>query len=420
VASDTSGSRGSIVASLILNADPFEAGLKTGEDAARRASGSIGASLDRINKKQLNVAATSLLKNFVSPAALAVAGASMATDLIAGFSTGKFKNWEEAGRGLMEALKTGIESIPIVGTFAKLGEAIGNAAFGIDKANASLAETNKQIAATDILVKSLNDNNKYKIDSEQAVQKRISDIGKSAKVKELEAFKANLLAQDKIILDNEIKQYNSSLKVIEKKIKVQQGPMRGGGSRGGGFNSDVMVDNPNYLRDVNQQEADRNSMILKRKEEQENAFYYQVKNMREILDFEERANINEQKRLDGIKLEEQMRNQAVRAANELLEVERRQANVQAEANAKFSQHMADKKEAQTQDLKNAQQAQAMGLQDSATGVSSAIGNIKVAGTMDFTKSKEMELAQAQLASTVRQENELKSLAETMRKMGVTP
>jgi hypothetical protein len=82
--------------------------------------------------------------------------------------------------------------------------------------------------------------------------------------------------------------------------------------------------------------------------------------------------------------------------------------------------MADKKEAQTQDLKNAQQAQAMGLQDSATGVSSAIGNIKVAGTMDFTKSKEMELAQKQLDSTVRQENELKSLAETMRKMGVTP
>ena len=416
---DTSGSRGSIVASLILNADPYESTLMGAEDATRRASGSIGASLDRINKKQLNVAATSLLKNFVSPAALAVAGASMATDLIAGFSTGKFKNWEEAGRGLMESLKNGIESIPIVGTFAKLGEAIGNAAFGIDKANASLAETNKQIAATDTLVKSLNDNNKYKIDSEKEVQKRISDIGKSAKVKELEAFEANLIAQNKIILDNEIKQYNSSLKIVEKKIKVQQGPMRGGGGRGGGFNSDVMVDNPNYLRDVNQQEAERNSMILKRREEQESALFDQVKARRELLDIEERANINEQKRIDGIKLEEQMRNQAVKAANELLEVQRRQANVQAEANAKFNQHMADKIASETQDLKNAQQAQALALQDSATGVSSAIGNIKVAGTMDFTKSKEVEVAQKQLDSTVRSENELKSLNETLRKMGGT-
>lgn len=416
---DTSGSRGSIVASLILNADPFEAGLKTGEDAARRASGTIGASLDRINKKQLNVAATSVLKNFVSPAALAVAGASMATDLIAGFSTGKFKNWEEAGRGLMESLKTGIESIPIVGTFAKLGEAIGNAVFGIDEANASLAETNKQVALTDTLVKSLNANNKYKIDSEKEVQKRIDDIGKSAKVKELEAFKENLEAQNKINLDNEVKLFNSRQKVVEKKIKVQ-GQSGGTGEGGGGYVVQIEKDNPNYLRDINKQEADRNSFITKRKEEQESALFDQVKARRELLDIEERANINEQKRIDGIKLEEQMRNQAVKAANELLEVQRRQANVEAEANAKFNQHMADKIASETQNLTNAQQAQALALQDSATGVSSAIGNIKVAGTMDFTKSKEVEVAQKQLDSTVRSENELKSLNETLRKMGGTP
>ena len=412
---DTSGSRGSIVASLILNADPYEATLVGAEDATRRASGSIGASLDRINKKQLTVAATSLLKNFVSPAALAVAGASMATDLIAGFSTGKFKDWEQAGRGLMESLKNGIESIPIVGTFAKLGEAIGNAVFGIDEANASLAETNKQVALTDVLVKSLAANNKYKIDSEEAVQKRIDDIGKSAKVKELEAFKENLEAQNKIILDNEVKLFNSRQKVVEKKILIQ-GQSGGTGEGGGGYVVQIEKDNPNYLRDINKQEADRNSFITKRKEEQESALFDQVKARRELLDIEERANINEQKRIDGIKLEEQMRTQAVKAANELLEVQRRQANVEAESNAKFSQHMADKIASETQDLKNAQQAQALALQDSATGVSSAIGNIKVAGTMDFTKSKEVEVAQKQLDSTVRSENELKSLNETLRKM----
>jgi len=416
---DTSGSRGSIVASLILNADPFEAGLKTGEDAARRASGSIGASLDRINKKQLNVAATSLLKNFVSPAALAVAGASMATDLIAGFSTGKFKNWEEAGRGLMESLKTGIESIPIVGTFAKLGEAIGNAVFGIDEANASLAETNKQVALTDNLVKSLNANNKYKIDSEKEVQKRIDDIGKSAKVKELEAFKENLEAQNKINLDNEVKLFNSRQKVVERKIKVQ-GQSGGTGEGGGGYVVQIEKDNPNYLRDINKQEADRNSFITKRKEEQASALFDQVKARRELLDFEERANINEQKRLDGIKLEEQMRNQAVRAANELLEVQRRQANVQAESDAKFNQHMTDKIASETQDLKNAQQAQAMGLQDSATGVSSAIGNIKVAGSMDFSKSIEVEKAQKQLDATISTRDDVRKIEETLRKVMATP
>ena len=415
---DTSGSRGSIVASLILNADPFEAGLKTGEDAARRASGSIGASLDRINKKQLNVAATSLLKNFVSPAALAVAGASMATDLIAGFSTGKFKDWQEAGRGLMESLKTGIESIPIVGTFAKLGEAIGNAVFGIDQANASLAQTNKEVALTDTLVKSLAANNKYKIDSEEAVQKRIDDIGKSAKVKELEAFQANLEAQNKLVLDNEIALFNSKQQVVQRKIMVQ-GASGGTGEGGGGYQVQIEKDNPNYLAEINKQEALRNSFITKRKEEQASALFDSVKSMRETLDIEERANIAQTAKIQGQKDEAAARAKALSDAIALAEVQKRQAADQAAADAKFSQHMTDRIVADEASLQAAKETQALKLQDSATGLSSAIGNIKVAGTMDFTKSKEVEVAQKQLDSTVRSENELKSLNETLRKMGGT-
>jgi hypothetical protein len=418
VASDTSGSRGSIVASLILNADPFEAGLKTGEDAARRASGSIGASLDRINKKQLNVAATSLLKNFVSPAALAVAGASMATDLIAGFSTGKFKNWEQAGRGLMESLKTGIESIPIIGTFAKLGEAIGNAVFGIDQANASLAQTNKEVALTDTLVKSLAANNKYKIDSEEAVQKRIEDIGKSAKLKELEAYKASLEAQNKLNLENEVALFNSKQQVVQRKIMVQ-GASGGSGEGGGGYQVQIEKDNPNYLAEINKQEALRNSYITKRKEEQASALFDSVKSMRETLDIEERANIAQTAKIQGQKDEAAARAKALSDSIALAEVQKRQAADQAAADAKFSQHMTDRIVADEASLQAAKETQALKLQDSATGLSSAIGNIKVAGTMDFTKSKEVEVAQKQLDSTVRSENELKSLNETLRKMGGT-
>jgi hypothetical protein len=416
---DTSGSRGSIVASLILNADPFEAGLKTGEDAARRASGSIGASLDRINKKQLNVAATSLLKNFVSPAALAVAGASMATDLIAGFSTGKFKNWEEAGRGLMESLKTGIESIPIVGTFAKLGEAIGNAVFGIDQANASLAQTNKEVALTDTLVKSLAANNKYKIDSEEAVQKRINDIGKSAKVKELEAFQANLEAQNKLVLDNEIALFNSKQQVVQRKIMVQ-GASGGTGDGGGGYQVQIEKDNPNYLAEINKQEALRNSFITKRKEEQASALFDSVKSMRETLDLEERANIAQTAKIQGQKDEAAARAKALSDAIALAEVQKRQAADQAAADAKFSQHMTDRIVADEASLQAAKEAQALKLQDSATGVSSAIGNIKVAGTMDFTKSIEVEKAQKQLDATISTRDDVRKIEETLRKVMATP
>ena len=413
---DTSGSRGSIVASLILNADPYESTLMGAEDATRRASGSIGASLDRINKKQLNVAATSLLKNFVSPAALAVAGASMATDLIAGFSTGKFKNWEEAGRGLMESLKNGIESIPIVGTFAKLGEAIGNVVFGIDAANASLAETAKKISITDEMVKGFREKNNFIIADTQAINKRISDIGRSEMDKDMDKFKASQDAKNKINIDNIMKEW-------ETKQKLPQEMIRTAGPAGSGAytNSpqDVFIKNVNYENELAAIEKSRANF----KEEQAYKIALQAReeftNRRDLLKIEEQALIKQKAKTDAIELEAQMRNQAVRAANELLEVQRRQAQVQAEADAKFNQHMAEKIASETQDLKNAEQAQALRLQDSATGVSSSIGNIKVAGTMDFTKSKEVEVAQKQLDSTVRSENELKSLNETLRKMGGT-
>lgn len=416
---DTSGSRGSIVASLILNADPYESTLVSAEDATRRASGSIGASLDRINKKQLNVAATSLLKNFVSPAALAVAGASMATDLIAGFSTGKFKNWEEAGRGLMESLKTGIESIPIVGTFAKLGEAIGNAVFGIDQANASLAQTNKEVALTDTLVKSLAANNKYKIDSEEAVQKRIADIGKSAKLKELEDYKASLEAQNKLNLENEVALFNSKQQVVQRKIMVQ-GASGGTGEGGGGYQVQIEKDNPNYLAEINKQEALRNSFITKRKEEQASALFDSVKSMRETLDIEERANIAQTAKIQGQKDEAAARAKALSDAIALAEVQKRQAADQAAADAKFSQHMTDRIVADEASLQAAKEAQALKLQDSATGLSSAIGNIKVAGSMDFSKSIEVEKAQKQLDATVETRDNVRAIEETLRKVLAVP
>jgi len=413
------GNAGSIVASLILNADPFEAGLKTGEESARRASGSIGASLDRINQKQLNKASTDILKTFVSPAALAVAGASMATDLISGFSTGKFKDWEQAGRGMMESLKTGIESIPIVGTFAKLGEAIGNAVFGIDEANASLAETNKQVALTDTLVKSLAANNKYKIDSEEAVQKRIEDIGKSAKVKELETYKAGLEAQNKLNLENEVALFNSKQQVVQRKIMVQ-GASGGTGEGGGGYQVQVEKDNPNYLAEINKQEALRNSFITKRKEEQASALFDSVKSMRETLNLEERANIAQTAKIQGQKDEAAARAKTIEDAIKLGELQKKQAADQAEADTKFSQHMTDRIVSDEASLKVAQETQQLKLQDSATGVSSAIGNIKVAGAVDFSKSIEVEKAQKQLDATVATRESVRAIEETLRKVLATP
>jgi hypothetical protein len=409
------GNAGSIVASLILNADPFEAGLKTGEESARRASGSIGASLDRINQKQLNKASTDILKTFVSPAALVVAGASIATDLISGFSTGKFKDWEQAGAALMESLRTGIQSIPIVGTFAKLGEAIGNAAFGVDKANQSLIETNRQIGITDTLVKGLRETNDFRVKSAQDVQDRINKIGKSGITIEYDAYRKSLEDRDKLNLENIANEFDASRKAIPEKIRSTTERVGHGAS-----SHYKLIANPEFEKETNKRLAERAEYLAEQEQLLSGIRSEEMATMLEKLALEGRLTREQNEKIQGQKDAQALSNKAIADANTLLEINRRQANAEAEANAKFNQHMEDKLKADQLSLEMATQDHQMKVQDSATGVSSAIGNIKVAGAMDFSKSKDMEIAQKNLDSTIRSENELRSLNETLRKIGLTP
>ena len=197
---------GSIVASLILNADGFNAGIDAGIASAKKGSSSIGASLDSINKKQINQASTNILKNFVSPAALTVGGAAMATNLIKGFSTGAYKDWNEAGKGLMAQLSAGIKSIPIVGTFYELGEAMSKAFFGIDAEVAALEKVEKKTKEIIALVKLLGDEKNRVATQEEALQSRLDAQNKTSNQIELDAIKAKGEAAQKIITDGLVAQ----------------------------------------------------------------------------------------------------------------------------------------------------------------------------------------------------------------------
>ena len=82
--------------------------------------------------------------------------------------------------------------------------------------------------------------------------------------------------------------------------------------------------------------------------------------------------------------------------------------------------MTDRIVADEASLQAAKETQALKLQDSATGLSSAIGNIKVAGSMDFSKSIEVEKAQKQLDATVATRESVRAIEETLRKVLATP
>ena len=202
---------GSYTASLVLNADAYTAGAATAVAASKKMESTIGGTFDRISKKQISQATSDIIKNFLGPVALINMGTGIVTDLVKGISEGS-TTFENAGRKLMESLAKGLSDVPIVGGFVKLGEAIGNAFFGVDAANAMLEQSKNKIKEITGLVVLLQDAAKSKVDAEKSVQKQIDDMNKSASQKELELFTQTQKTKQDLIQKNLISELEARQK----------------------------------------------------------------------------------------------------------------------------------------------------------------------------------------------------------------
>ena len=202
---------GSYTASLVLNADAYTAGAATAVAASKKMESTIGGTFDRISKKQISQATSDIIKNFLGPVALINMGTGIVTDLVKGISEGS-TTFENAGRKLMESLAKGLSDVPIVGGFVKLGEAIGNAFFGVDAANSMLEQSKNKIKEITGLVVLLQDASKSKVDAEKSVQKQIDDINKSASQKELELFTQTQKTKQDLIQKNLISELEARQK----------------------------------------------------------------------------------------------------------------------------------------------------------------------------------------------------------------
>ena len=202
---------GSYTASLVLNADAYTAGAATAVAASKKMESTIGGTFDRISKKQISQATSDIIKNFLGPVALINMGTGIVTDLVKGISEGS-TTFENAGRKLMESLAKGLSDVPIVGGFVKLGEAIGNAFFGVDAANAMMEQSKNKIKEITGLVVLLQDASKSKVDAEKSVQKQIDDINKSASQKELELFTQTQKTKQDLIQKNLISELEARQK----------------------------------------------------------------------------------------------------------------------------------------------------------------------------------------------------------------
>ena len=453
---------GSIVASLILNADGFNAGIDAGIASAKKGSSSIGASLDSINKKQINQASTNILKNFVSPAALAVGGAAMATNLIKGFSTGAYKDWNEAGKGLMAQLSAGIKSIPIVGTFYELGEAMSKAFFGIDAEVAALEKIEKKTKEIIPLVKLLGDEKNRVATQEEALQARLDAQNKTANQIELDAIKAKGEAAQKVILDGLVAQKKAEIEAarIEKNTVVEKTYK---GARGIGSQAPRVIETTKEQAD-----ADFAALAKYKKAMEENAataVQIQVaeakrlqdeitgnqtlKDLNKKTDDEKQAAANDLSAiqlkahqvnmsardvmLDNLKtakgMTDEMKKQYVLAYDSIeaariskeLDTQRLDANNKVSKAAEDAATAGDSVDDAKAKLEMAKQKAESG---GATDVSTAIGGVKIQGSSDFSKNKAVQDAEEALAKAQETANNTQKTYEALydiaNKLGGSP
>jgi len=181
---------GSFVVNTYMNNDNFLAGIKTANAAVKSSEQTIGDSIARINAKQLKGAGSSFIKNFLGPAAAIDMGLKIGADLIKGFSTGIYKDVGDVGRAFGESFGKSIASVPIAGSAFEIGNAIGNWAWGVDKANAEIEKTKKLMSSLD----EQNKGNVEKFKANQAIvaaQEKIATQEKIDSQKRFEEFQAN-------------------------------------------------------------------------------------------------------------------------------------------------------------------------------------------------------------------------------------
>ena len=424
---------GSIVASLIVNADGAIAGFNAGTEAAKKAANSIGGSIARINSKQINAAATNLLKNFVSPAALAGAGASLLTDLVKGFSTGSTKTWEEAGMNLMHSLNKGLQSIPIVGEFGKLGEAIGNAFFGVDKANASIAETQIQIAKVDAVLKQLKSTADLTLSAEAKIRKETRQLNMTADAKELDDYQDKLDAELDMQLAAQLAVFDSTAGPSK---QILNETYSAGTGEGGGSRSSILVDNPLYEKQMDERIQARARVEKRVREDSAITFQIESDKIKEAQSQRAKAVKDEADFQKGIA-------EDIRLADEGYDEWKKQSDAEELARTKLlarvEKDLADERsdaldaavkaydeygDAQANFGNTVDEIKRKGAEDAknqsvTTGLQTAIGAVKVAGAQDFSVQKQIDLAKNALAESKRQSDLLKKISENLQPGKVT-
>ena len=377
--------KGKLEVDLYANPDPMIQGFMKGEQAAKRASGSIGDSIDKINKKQLKNIGAGLLGNLGIIGALD-AGTKIADEMVKGFQDGSIKGFGGAIEALGATIVKNLENIPIAGALGRL------IAAGVDAVSGgTMSQEGKQQGSRG----EFDEKNKAAI--EFARIKKIRDdadaevIKKDADAKTAAAKKtADEEGRIRKFYDD---QQKSSLKEVQK-IK------------------DDLRHSTMSERDIEIERIQALPQLVQRQKDEAIAAYDQLQ--------AEKAKIIAQKELDNAK-EKAAEEEEKAAKEELDRIEKiKDAEIEAKQDARDEAIKAyeDYQEAQDVFAKTAEELDKKAAGVSATtSVDTAIGSVKIAGASNFSVQKEMDIAESTLKESKNQSDYLKSIDSALHKLG---
>ena len=354
--------RGKLEVGLYADANPMVEGFKKGEQAAKRASGNIANSIEKINEKQIKNMGTNFLKN-VSIVGAADIGLKMAEEMLKGFKDGSIKGIPDAVKFTVQKITDAFGELPIYGSIMRLSGAGADAVSGGTMDQESGQERSRAEFA--IKQKEISQKDKFAL-MEAAGKKEIADrianesAAKQKKLDEEDAKVKKFYADQRISSEQEILKIKDDLRkasMSERDIEVER--------------IQNLKTLPQYMKDEGV------------------AAYDALVALREKLDLEkDLAAQNKKSREDSNK-------QALDGQNDLAEARKAYAETEAELNA-----------------------QAAGTSN-VEGLSTAIGSIKVAGSTDFSIEKQVDIAKQQLNAAELHTDILQEIADSLNAMGAT-
>lgn len=422
---------GSFVVNTYMNNENFMAGVKASQSAAKKMETGIGTSMDKINQKQLGNFAKNLMSG-LGVVSLAQAGADFALDLMKGFEDETIKGISGVTTRLQMVFENAIKNMPVGGAFFQMGRIIQEKFTGAIKEAEKLEAWAKEEDA----------HNKRVLDDVIAITKAKKDLNDIvSKQVETDTNKDPRISQsdkDYTAYNNKIKASQNEREAAERKKELDMGNSFDEGKarrraiadqqelnklmaeydkrRFINFAAQEKIDAGKNAEDIITQIIKRGAAELAIGHEKEKL----LEDMRDELGLAVSIGAITQARMDEAL--EYYAYTDKHTAERLAQEKKVSDELEVQKNLNEMIAASDEDQLRAQEdydkTKAGLEEQAANL-SSTTGVSSAIGDVKVAGAADFSIEKQLSLAQEALQAANDSVELLRIIADQAKNAGAT-